>query len=498
MTSNNSILDVQYNTGCCDGSSPNNQNMGTTPEPSCFRSTRGTQDNPTVVPVDEMTVLVANEMNKLTFQEREVVYEDLHGVSRPGKECHETLAQTIADTRNEIASIRLKAAHNKAVFLNPEYVNSENFILMFLRACKFDPKKTAIKIVDHFKYKLELFGYDNLGKEITYEDLNEGTRNALSSGAVQLLPNRDKAGRAIVFFSFASLRYENADDQLRAIWYIMMCKLTDPEVQRHGTVQVHYNVHYSTPNLHLDLLLRSSMIAKAMPQQILGVHFCYDNEIVQPILSMLQMIVGSAARLRFRSHFGSPLEIKYSLQNFGIPYESLPLDHNGQMDCSKIHAFIEEQIQAEERRKEQGGRILHPRSRDVLMGRGWHQQEHPGNLELARIVDEKRHEYKAARKLHKTNLNWTIVEIIKDGGGRFLERSHDSDECAGVGWAEASDENARDKVSKCFRTTTKRNSKNGGSAAAAMPNMNNDAEPFPVSSSYPFDSVPNKKARVAI
>jgi len=279
----------------------------------------------------------------------------------------------------------------------------------------------------------------------------------------------------------------------------MMCKLVDPEIERHGTVQVSYNKQYSSKNLHLDLLLRSSMITKAMPQQILGVHFCYDNEYVQPILSMLQMIVGSAARLRFRSHFGSPLEVKYSLQNFGIPYESLPLDQNGRTDCSRIQAFIQEQIQVEERRKqEQTGRIMHPHSRDVLMGRGWHQQEHPGNLELARIVDEKRHEYKAARKLHKTNLNWTIVEIIKDAGGRFLERSHHSDEYGGVGWVEASDENARDKVSKCFRTTTKRNSKNCVPAVAAMPNLNDVAEPFAVSSSLSFDPVPNKKARFAI
>lgn len=276
-----------------------------------------------------------------------------------------------------------------------------------------------------------------------------------------------------------------------------MCKLSDPDIGKHGTVHVSYNLQYQGSNLHLDLLLRSSMIAKAMPQQILGVHFCYDNEIVQPILSMLQVIVGSAARLRFRSHFGSPLEVNYSLQNFGIPYKDLPLDQNGKADRSKIQAFIQEQIEAEEGRKQAlGGRIMHPRSQDVLMGRGWHQQEHPGNLELAKIVDEKRHEYKAARKLLKTNLNWTIVEIIKDQGGRFLERAHESDDdtTGGGGWVEASDENARDKVSKCFRTTTKRNStKSPLTAVASMPGA---AEPFSVSSSFQFGSTPSKKARV--
>jgi hypothetical protein len=33
-----------------------------------------------------MTSLVASEMNKLTFKEREIVYEDLHAVSKPDEE----------------------------------------------------------------------------------------------------------------------------------------------------------------------------------------------------------------------------------------------------------------------------------------------------------------------------------------------------------------------------------------------------------------------------
>ena len=95
---------------------------------------------------------------------------------------------------------------------------------------------------------------------------------------------------------------------------------------------------------------------------------------------------------------------------------------------------------------------MHPLTIDVVLGRGWHQQEHPGNLRLARIVDEHRQIYKDSRKLHKTHLNWKIVELVRESGGRFLERS------PGGGWVQASDESARDKVSKCFRTQTKRSS----------------------------------------
>jgi hypothetical protein len=144
----------------------------------------------------------------------------------------------------------------------------------------------------------------------------------------------------------------------------------------------------------------------------------------------------------------------YSLRNFGIPTAELPIDVDGNLTCNKIYESIAERIKEDEQKKEElAGRIMHPLSVDVVLGRGWHQQKHPGNLWLARIVDEHRESYKAARKLHKTNINWRIVEIIREVGGRFLERSQQP----GGGWVEACHESARDKVSKCFRTNTKQN-----------------------------------------
>lgn len=175
---------------------------------------------------DEMMSLVANEMNELTSSEREAVYNDLHGISRKtelAEESQEVMERAITDTRNEIASVRLKTAYNKALFLNPEYVNSNEFMLMFLRSCRFDPKQTANKIVDHFKYKLDLFGYDNLGRDLMYDDLDQGTKNALGSGAVQILPQRDNAGRAIVFYAIDKLCYDKVDSQvsLSFCWYVL-------------------------------------------------------------------------------------------------------------------------------------------------------------------------------------------------------------------------------------------------------------------------------------
>jgi hypothetical protein len=84
-----------------------------------------------------------------------------------------------------------------------------------------------------------------------------------------------------------------------------MGALKDADTQKNGTILICYNVRYSSKNLHLDLALKSSMFAKSIPRRLLGVHFCYDSEIMHPLISMMQSLVGSSARLRFRSHYGT-------------------------------------------------------------------------------------------------------------------------------------------------------------------------------------------------
>lgn len=171
---------------------------------------------PTTAPEpDDMASLFASEMNKLSFQEREAVYEDLHAVSKPEEESSEVVDEIIRQMRDEITGIRVKPAYNKAFFLNREYVDDPRFLLMFLRSTRFDAREAARKICDHFKFKLELFGPDLLAREIMYEDLDQGSKEALYSGAVQVPRCKDRAGRAIIFFAFDQLRYNNVTSQVQ-------------------------------------------------------------------------------------------------------------------------------------------------------------------------------------------------------------------------------------------------------------------------------------------
>jgi hypothetical protein len=84
--------------------------------------------------------------------------------------------------------------------MNPDYVRNRNFRLMFLRSDQFDVKRAALRLARHFQVKLDLFGEAKLAEDITQDDLDKVTMEALYSGFVQLLPTRNRAGRAISIF----------------------------------------------------------------------------------------------------------------------------------------------------------------------------------------------------------------------------------------------------------------------------------------------------------
>jgi hypothetical protein len=70
---------------------------------------------------------------------------------------------------------------------------------MFLRAESFQPKEAAVRIIRFFKEKLLLFGPEKLTKSIVYADLSEDDIESLECGALQVLPQVDRAGRKILF-----------------------------------------------------------------------------------------------------------------------------------------------------------------------------------------------------------------------------------------------------------------------------------------------------------
>ena len=173
---------------------------------------------------------IAQDFTKLSFHDRNAIYEEIHGVHNPAPdETPEMLANALHQLSLEIAAIPHKPAFDKsqqwnslcnsfptidctqsiysynkttiAAGTHTTYVNTVDFRLRFLRCELFDAKKAAIRIVNYLEMIHDLYGGDEelLRRPIGLIDLKtREERDCLRSGFHQLLPFRDRSGRRVL------------------------------------------------------------------------------------------------------------------------------------------------------------------------------------------------------------------------------------------------------------------------------------------------------------
>jgi hypothetical protein len=150
----------------------------------------------------DMEKILAEEVHNLSLEERNRVYEEVHGVAEPLEEDPEFVAQRLSEFDWYLSTIRNKPAYDFALQQSQEYVNDRNFRLRFLRSTEFDAHKAAQKLVNHFDFKMELFGKEKLARNITLDDLDEEDLTYFRKGPLQILPATDRIGRPIFFLQF--------------------------------------------------------------------------------------------------------------------------------------------------------------------------------------------------------------------------------------------------------------------------------------------------------
>jgi hypothetical protein len=142
--------------------------------------------------------ILAADLNNMTMHERERVFYDLHGVSCAVEETPELIERRLAELDTEIRNTQSRNAYSIAEAQSGKFVSNHILRLKFLRASSFNVKDAAVRLVQFFEMKQQLFGLDKLTKEIQIEDFEEDDRRALESGVLQCLPLRDRSGRVIL------------------------------------------------------------------------------------------------------------------------------------------------------------------------------------------------------------------------------------------------------------------------------------------------------------
>jgi hypothetical protein len=169
----------------------------------------------TAPPVND--TLLAQELNELSFNEREKVLEDVHGVADIINETPEFVSKCLDQFRDELSKVsrQRRKTLDRAIFLKPSLEHDTKFKLLFLRADRYDAAKSAKRMCEYYDHKLAIFGEEKLAKRITLEDMDEDDMVAVKTGAVQGLPQKDQSGRPIWLSTMNQFKYGSWENQVR-------------------------------------------------------------------------------------------------------------------------------------------------------------------------------------------------------------------------------------------------------------------------------------------
>eukprot|EP00980_Cylindrotheca_fusiformis_P027187 scaffold19324_cov152-Cylindrotheca_fusiformis.AAC.2 len=427
---------------------------------------------------------LAASMGKLSVKDREAALEEVHGIVKKDPEDTYFLQAHLQAMKDRLNSIKHGTVYEKAEAIDPCFVSSRGFRLLFLRGNRYDPKAAAEQLVKHFDLKFSLFGSGKLTKAITLLDLDDNDRICLESGFFQILPQKDAAGRTIALI-LPGLRPDIAmKHAVRAVYYLCMTTLQESEeIQKKGIVKLCYAVGRYKARRKASGLAQIAKFISSIPIPYGGNHFCFDaNDYLEYVYCRaIILVLPTSAAAKTRTHFGSYMECVYALRGYGITEGSLPLSlidghpllHNHitwyeqrkKLDLDPVRpndvsSLREALLRTQDSCNDDRASAMAcpsltlkagPRSGDILFGR--EHQVHTGNIRLKKLLVEHSAEYeKIDGKKEKMEFAQNLVRQMMASGSRFLMFDQTIN-----AWTDVSDKMARNKVSKTLRNIRRSN-----------------------------------------
>ena len=99
-------------------------------------------------------------------------------------------------------------------------------------------------------------------------------------------------------------------------------------------------------------------IRNGIPKKIAAIHYCYDNVLMKPFVSIMQGLMSKSLRIRFRTHFGDLSKLRFELQCHGIPTEHHPILATGVLSVEWHHEWLEVRRTQEESESSKDGTII--------------------------------------------------------------------------------------------------------------------------------------------
>ncbi|CAJ1958122.1 unnamed protein product [Cylindrotheca closterium] len=295
---------------------------------------------------------LASEMNKLSAQERSKALDELHCVGEELKETPEMVRGSLEEF-DRVLRERDEAIYNLAESQNRSYVEDPEFRLRFLRVNDHNANQSVNQMIGFLSCKETYFGREKVARDITLNDLDKEDVEVMLSGLYHIQDDTDRNGRLVVHLMKHTLERMNTNSVIRVVYFIYFNILSSmPSVQAKGFVFCYYD--FSTPDRQvplpsLDRVLKTMDFVKNIPVRRSAMHFCLKafpgrlaatNLILESIFRNLQRSASTRARL----HYGSDIELQYSLRSYGLKLETFPVDTAGNLRRDILNVWVDKYV----------------------------------------------------------------------------------------------------------------------------------------------------------
>mmetsp|Transcript_22443 Transcript_22443/g.29494 ORF Transcript_22443/g.29494 Transcript_22443/m.29494 type:complete len:366 (+) Transcript_22443:11-1108(+) len=298
------------------------------------------------------------ELNALPEEERIRVQQDKIGEEdETYDETPEFVNFKIKALAEVIEAIDEKEAYETALFINPQYVESDELRLSFLRADRFDEVQAAKRMVRYWERKVDLFGTESAFKpSVSIMSLKEKDYAAVAKGGLGVLPLVDAGGRGM-FYSRLSEWEPNMDTMHRLFWYTAHVILFDSEIgettQRRGIIMVGGSGNPDFDRIHpFHSLMEFQQFARlqchdfinALPVRCITPHIFSPNAFTLSMIEHTLYHMGSKFRKAMSVYDVTQAPSNMAaLGSYGIPPNSIPTDVGGTLDYN-YHQWLYDQI----------------------------------------------------------------------------------------------------------------------------------------------------------
>jgi len=178
--------------------------------PSIVSSNKTPHENFTTAGSQSVDNMLAQEILALSFQERNDINEEMHGVKSLTPD---ESPEMIYNSLNQLeAKLKLIPSQDKKMYnlCKEKYggktsdqeggscVNDADFRLRFLRSKLFDAEAAARVLVNYLDVAVDLYGEYVLERPIRMSDFTDEELQIFRRGNLQMLPYRDRSGRRII------------------------------------------------------------------------------------------------------------------------------------------------------------------------------------------------------------------------------------------------------------------------------------------------------------